>query len=755
MLRRRCAVLNELAARASSASPLAAPTTAKSGPAFRPDIQGLRAVAVLLVVASHIGISRLSGGYVGVDVFFVISGFLITSLLIKEATHRRGISLGDFYARRARRILPAATVVLLATVAGAFAFLGQVRTGEILRDTVWAALFSANWKFASDGTDYFAATLPPSPVQHYWSLGVEEQFYLLWPALLLVLLFTFAARRGHERGRYVQSPSPRRWALLGAVIGLLAAASLTYSVVFTKANPTGAYFSTLTRGWELAVGAMLAIGATQLSRIPGWVKATAGWIGLTGIGLSAVWFTEGTNFPGTAALLPVLSAALVIAGGVGGPASGAVALLGVGPMRWIGDRSYSLYLWHWPVLIIGAAYLGHDLTVLPAAGLVVLALGLTMATYTFVEHPIHQGARFASRGPSLLLWPASLAVISTVVVFALSTLSAGQAGTGLDTTSAASKEPGTAAADSVAAVAAAVAAAKAGGPVPNVLSPAIGHLRGDNWGQDAPCTAAPGKTTSSICSFGPGDAKKSMVLFGDSHAGMWLPPLRQVAEDTGWRVYYFLKVGCPSADVALKVLGSKGPECDDWRSWALAQIRKLTPDLVILANRGLYPLKGGSATAAIPARRLAIWQGGMVSTLRAVDRSAARVVVLSETPQGQQDPVACLDRPGASLADCTFKLARAVKDTNAASMRAVGLAGGTLIDLTDLFCSSAACPMVVDGVIVYYDIGHISRTYSLTLTANLEKALSLGGGRGGSSSPPARPTPKAPSKPAPTPSPGG
>jgi len=380
-------------------------------PDFRPDIQGLRAVAVLLVVANHAGIEQLAGGFVGVDVFFVISGFLITGLLIKEAQLGRGISLPNFYARRARRILPAATLVLLVTVGASMLLLGTVRASEVGREALWSAVFSVNWKFAIDGTDYFASGLPPSPLPHYWSLAVEEQFYLVWPALfaaVLVLLVGSSARTRRRRRILTRANQ----LVLAGVIGLVGVTSLVYSVLATAASPNAAFFSTFTRAFELAVGALLAVLLPQLALLPRTARIGLSWLGLAGIAVSAFIFSDATAFPGAIALLPVLSAAMVIIGGTegspgqgnGGQDRGAVLLLGTLPMRWVGDRSYSLYLWHWPILVIAAAYLGRDLSALESAALVAAALVATVATYALIEYPIHKGRLRSTRATSLALW---------------------------------------------------------------------------------------------------------------------------------------------------------------------------------------------------------------------------------------------------------------------------------------------------------------------------------------------------------------
>jgi peptidoglycan/LPS O-acetylase OafA/YrhL len=308
---------------------------------FRPDIEGLRAIAVLAVVLFHAGVPGIRGGYVGVDIFFVLSGFLITGLLLREHQRRGSVSLPAFYARRARRILPAATLVLIVTVLATYYWLGYIRGAVTALDGRWTAAFAANLRFALQGTDYFGHRMAPSPLRHYWSLAVEEQFYLVWPALLL--LTATVARGVALRKKLV------------AVLAVIVIGSFGWSVVETRMDPVWAFFSPLTRAWELGIGALLALGTTWLRRLPDHLGPWLSWAGLLAVLLSLVLLTSRTAFPGYAAALPVLGTALVIIAGTLRPASGAEAVLGRAPLQWLGKASYSWYLTHWPVLIIAGA----------------------------------------------------------------------------------------------------------------------------------------------------------------------------------------------------------------------------------------------------------------------------------------------------------------------------------------------------------------------------------------------------------------
>ena len=363
----------------------------------RADIQGLRALAVLFVVLGHAGLLGVTGGYVGVDVFFVLSGFLITSILLHEATRRGSLSLVGFYAKRARRILPAATLALIGTAIAATVIVPYVRAEAILKDVAWSALFAANIHFGDARTDYFAANQPPSPVQHYWSLAVEEQFYLVWPALIVGALIVGARR----------SPSTvrRRVPALAIAVAVLSVLSLVWSIAQTQTHPAAAYFSTPARCWELGTGALLAFFGQSLPRLSKRLRSLVAAVGLGMVLTAGFTFTEATPVPGYHMLLPVLGTVALIAAGSGSTEAtrpAVVRLLGKQPLRWIGDVSYGFYLWHWPFLILGQAYVGHSLDLTTRVALIGGALMLAWISYELLENPIRRAQTLSLR-PKLAL----------------------------------------------------------------------------------------------------------------------------------------------------------------------------------------------------------------------------------------------------------------------------------------------------------------------------------------------------------------
>src|SRR5215217_6727615 len=383
---------------------------------FRADVEGLRAVGVVAVVAYHAELGPVRGGFVGVDVFYVLSGFLITGLLWEELDGTGRLRFGAFYARRARRLLPAAVLVLLVTLVASSLWLSLLQVPVVARDAAAAALYVANYRFALQRTDYLADA-SPSPLQHYWSLGVEEQFYLLWPVLLLVV---FVA------GRRLRTPSS---AGAVAVLALAGAGSLALSLRLTAVSEPWAFFSLPTRAWELAAGGLVALSASTLRRLPGVAAATLGWLGLEAIAWSITRFSAATPFPGAAALFPVGGTAA----GFAAPRLGPGRVLGWRPLQAAGKLSYSWYLWHWPLLILAPVVAGHALRLGQRLGLAAASGLLALATVKLVEDPVRFSPRLRARPSRSLALGAGLTAVTTAVAMATATLLPSPQGQGLAT----------------------------------------------------------------------------------------------------------------------------------------------------------------------------------------------------------------------------------------------------------------------------------------------------------------------------------
>ena len=350
---------------------------------FRPDIQALRALAVLLVVLYHADIPGIHGGFLGVDVFFVVSGLVITNVLLRERASRGSTSIPGFYARRIRRILPAATVVLIATIFATYHWLSFITGASVAEDAKYVAVFIGNFHFASIGTQYFTANQPPSTLQQFWSLAVEEQFYLVWPVLFLLLTLP----------RQLFSPVTRLITVLLSVIGF----SLAWCIIETNQNAVWAFFSPLTHAWELALGGLLAVLGPHLrGRAPriGLILANIGGVVL----LLCMWFySSATLWPGTAVIAPVVATGAVIAGGsLRGPDSFG-GFVRFAPIQWMGNISYSLYLVHWPIIAIATQYAISPLPRHSEVELVALSIALAAFLYYTIENPVRKSKWLANR----------------------------------------------------------------------------------------------------------------------------------------------------------------------------------------------------------------------------------------------------------------------------------------------------------------------------------------------------------------------
>jgi peptidoglycan/LPS O-acetylase OafA/YrhL len=370
---------------------------------FRPDIQALRALAVALVVLYHADIPGIHGGFFGVDVFFVVSGFVITGVLLRERASRGTTSIPGFYARRIRRILPAATVVLIATVFATYHWLSFITGGTNADDAKYVAVFIGNFHFASIGTQYFTAHQPPSTLQQYWSLAVEEQFYLVWPVLFLVITLPWK----------VLSPITRLIFVLSVIIAI----SLAWCVIETNQNEIWAFFSPLTRAWELALGALLAVLGPHLRGRSPRLGALLAAVGLVAILLCTWFYNSSTLWPGSAVIVPVVATGLIIAGGsLRGPESFG-RVVNFAPLQWLGNISYSLYLVHWPVIVIAMQYSITPLPLHTEIELVAISVALSAVLYYAIENPIRRSRWLAERRALTFLFGAALIGLSFAAIY--------------------------------------------------------------------------------------------------------------------------------------------------------------------------------------------------------------------------------------------------------------------------------------------------------------------------------------------------
>ncbi|MGC5017370.1 acyltransferase family protein [Micromonospora sp. DT47] len=684
---------------------------------FRADIEGLRAVAVTLVVLAHAGIATLAGGYVGVDVFFVISGFLITTLLVKELSRTGTVSLAGFYARRAARLLPASTVVLVATLVASWLWLPPTRFRSVSLDALFSTFYGINWRLAAVGTDYFNDATAPSPLQHLWSLAVEEQFYLVWPLLLLA---TWAWRRGRSNHRLP----------IVMVLGGIVVASLLISVWQSEAAAPWAYFGAHTRAHELAVGALVAVSAGALTKLPKPLAAVLTWVGLAAVLTAALTFNENTTFPGYAALLPVLGTAAVIAGGTATGGKGAARLLGTWPFQQIGKLSYGWYLWHWPVLMIGPSALGVEPTVKVNLALAAGALALTVVSYHLVENPIRNRSWLkarARRGVSLgLVLSGAAAVLALVASTLTPPLPVGPPA--VDTIAAVASAP-----DPEAALSKLIAEAVRQRDLPGNLTPSVAVANGDvpRVYPDNCSLTYTELRHKNPCTYGDVQGKEAIYLIGDSHGAHWYPAFDAIARDRGMRFVSLTKSGCqvPSVTVIFKALKRPYNECDTWRKWVIEKIRRDRPAMVVMSSNGGDG--GGLVDASgrqIPTKGHAddaLWVAGWRSTINQIKAPGTKLVLISDTPWPYRSAPDCAalhprDLPvcGRPASEALYEPAR--RQEVATMAQSLGV---TVIDPMPWFCTRTTCPIVVGNVLVYKDFSHISTFYARALVPLLDAKL--------------------------------
>lgn len=706
--------------------------------AHRPEIEGLRAVAVAVVVLYHAGVPWLQGGYVGVDVFFVVSGFLITSLLLTERQESGRISLGGFYARRFRRLLPAAALVLACTAVASRWWWEPLRLSELRSDVWHAVLFVANWGFVSRATDYLSSDLAPSPLQHWWSLAVEEQFYLLWP--LLVSAVCIGAKKLRAR--------------VGVLAGVVVTVSLVLCVTLTSSNQPWAFFMLPSRAWEMAAGGLLAAASRHFVRLAERWRALVGWCGLVGLVAVVVGFDETLAFPGWWALLPVVATSMLLFSG--DVSSGPASLLRRPALGWLGARSYSLYLWHWPVLVLAASAAGRPLLWWErslAVGGSVLAAAFTFA---LVEQPVRTARLLVKSSRASFMAGASVSVVAAVassfvlsgqleagsgqvntplivpvssVAVSSSTVdvpSSGPASTG-SVTSPGSSAPGstTSAAPTFVRLpvpAEAVVASQSVAVLPGNVRPSLAQVRDDVpsvYGDG--CHADFAVVSVRECVFGDPGSQFTVVLFGDSHAAQWFSAVREVADGQGWRLVNLTKKGCPVADVSvfLKALGRQYDECDRWRESALSWIEQTRPDLVVLSQHR-YTLSGRSAGGDPDAR----WREGFAAALGRVAAASASVVVLSDSPTPAFDVPSCVSKYPSELQRCATAPSEAIVAGRVSAEREVASSLSVVhVDVSGWVCGPQVCPVVVGDMLVYRDTNHLSDTYVRWLVPYVREAL--------------------------------
>ncbi|MGA8988015.1 acyltransferase family protein [Aeromicrobium sp.] len=674
------------------------------GRTLRLDIEGMRTIAVGSVLAAHAGIPFLAGGFVGVDVFFVLSGFLITGLLTREVASSGRVDLANFWARRVRRLLPASATVLVFSTIVTFIYLPITQRQAFGGDIVSAALYVVNWRLADRGVDYLAEDIGQSPVQHYWSLAVEEQFYFLWPPLILAIGVLAA----------------RRWKHVAfGVLGLITAASFVYAVMQTASSPQTAYFVSTTRIWELGIGALLALSVTAVVRLPRVARAVGGWVGIAMIAYAVLFFDTSTAWPGASALVPTVGAGLLIASGLAATPGSPQRLLSLAPMVWIGGLSYSIYLWHWPMLVAAQATY-PDLRLRWTVLLMMVSIVPAWLSHRLIENPIRFGSTFKGSRRALGMG-AALTAIGVGVGFGLNApLAQG------DTIREASKAQGVGAValadpskDGVDwSVLTSVAAMR---PLP-ADAPAD---RPSFYDDGSGCQTRPGDSKPKPCVSGDTTAARTLLIVGDSKIGQWQTVLDRLGRAQGWRLVQLTKSACPFADATITRLDAPVTDCREWGRAALADIAKIKPDLVLTSQGSLTALPGDEGGDADKTRAAMV--DGLVSFWTTLENAGIPVAALLDNPAPDNAPVyECVAQHPKSLNTCAFDQAAAIDRSAAPVQRAAAakVPGVGVIDLTSSICpDDGRCAPVIGNVLVYRQGSHLTRTYINSMEQQVSRAL--------------------------------
>jgi len=641
---------------------------------FRPDIEGLRGIAVLIVVLFHCGIPGFSGGFVGVDVFFVLSGYLITGLLVSEVQKTSRLSLLQFYARRVRRLLPASALTLVVTLLIGAVILAPhelMFTGRAAKAT---ALYVSNIFFSINAADYFAPDVKSNPLLHTWSLAVEEQFYLFWPLLIILGLQLWRSRK-----------------VLLVVLSGLTMISLAASIWFTAHGGTFAFYELPARAWEFGMGGLAVLlprGTLKLSS--GWWSAL-GWLGILAT-LGSGHFIRGTDsFPGWIAIVPVGGTIAALVAGAEQPHRGAGILLDSAPLQTLGILSYSWYLWHWPFLVFSRALL-PNISVAGKTAVAAASLAVAGVTHHFVENPIRYHAYLVKRAALSLYLAAAVTLCSLSAAF----------------------------------LSLRYAVRLANAPEMKTITAAVDDIATMPRQQ---CVSLGESPEVKTCVFGNVSAATDIVLFGDSHAIQWFDPLRSMSESHGWKLTTMVKSGCPATGVRIAGSGA-GFEtaCASWRAEAIRRIVALRPSLVFIGNASNY-IERKDQSASKPGVSIDEWRDGTKRTLEALTAAGLPVVVMRDNPLSTFDIPTCLARSvrhswyprGSCDMDKSRVLNPAIFDAEKAG--AQGLPNVHLIDLTDRLCQRNICWTVQRGTVMYRDDNHLTGSFAGSLMPVLAAEL--------------------------------
>ncbi|WP_086150823.1 acyltransferase family protein [Cellulosimicrobium sp. KWT-B] len=672
----------------------AADVTQEPRGGFRGDIEGLRTVAIVAVLLYHAGVPGADAGFAGVDVFFVVSGFLITGVMLREIDRTGRLSIAGFYARRARRLLPAAALVLVVCAVLSAVLLPPTQRHDAGWDVAAAAGYVVNWVLASRAVDYLAEDAGASPVQHFWSLAVEEQFYVLWP-LVLVAAVLVARRLG---GTGYRGP---------ALVLLTVLAGVSFAFALLEDGSPAAFFVTTTRLWELAAGALLAIVLPGVRRWRPRALTAAGWAGAVLLVAAAFVLAEPRTWPGLATLLPVLGTVLVLAAGSGGPRGALTRALGTRPMVWVGGLSYSLYLWHWPLLVFARAVWGD---IGPLEGLAVVLVSVLPAWLSLhlLENPVRRTPYLAGSTRRSLALGAMLTAVGLVTGGVLAVTTDAKAPT----------EAERAEARGASALLAGDAALPPRALTGSVLPTPVAAPKDLPVAYADGCQAVKEATDLSTCVYGDPEGTTTVAAVGDSKMLQWQPVLDRLAREQGWKLVVLTKTSCAWTAATPHIDGEPYDECVEWNQRLDEELERLDPAVILTSqyqSDAIDPSGGTSVDAMVDGLRT-VWESARAR--------GATVGVVLDNPHPEGNVYECVAAHPDALVECAFDRDAGTERSAAPVQRlaADGVDGVEVVDLTSAVCTQTCWPVVGD-VLVYRQTTHLTRTYVESTLPQVREAL--------------------------------
>ncbi|WP_307029874.1 acyltransferase family protein [Arthrobacter globiformis] len=663
----------------------------KAKPGYRPEVQGLRALAVLMVVTYHVWLGRVSGG---VDIFLLISAFLLTMSFVRKVEKGTPLRLVSHWLHLFKRLIPAAVVVILGVLAGTWLVLPQSRWPDVLNEAWASLLYGQNWLLASTAVDYYAQDHSgASPLQHFWSLSIQGQVFILWPLIFAGSALVWRMLRGRRDVSY-------RTVLMFAFGGIFIA-SLVFSIDQTASNQAYAYFDTRTRLWEFALGSLLALVLPHLK--PGKaLRVVLGWAGLAAMISCGLLLTVDRSFPGFIALWPTLAAAAIIVAGQSGSRFGVDRLLTSKPLVALGDNSYALYLWHWPILVLSLAATGIEKPNL-VQGLAIVAGSVVLAVLTtrFVEKPLREWH-----------WPQLRAWRTAVVIVACGALLAGPVAV-WQTKLTAEEAAAAAQPRELTPGAAALAPENAGRPTPEAtVIPAPAAMKNEWADIDGLCTDenVPSDPLLSGClqNSKPDKVTKRIVVLGDSHAQQYMAALGPIARDHGWEVVTLLKGNCR--------FGAESPErdadCNAFNKASAEYVMEHKPDAVFTVASLTH--KEAPFETEVP---------GYPEGIKPFTDAGIDVVGVRDNPRFALNMPECVQKYGTDAPECNPPLGESLAAKSPLDAYRGKVDGLHLMDMSDFICAGGICPAVVGNVYVYKDDNHLTKTYVQSMIPMFEKRL--------------------------------